>query len=97
MSDPDPRHRGEYTVGYPKYTVGQFFRSKQGWMYMSWLVVLPGIAFATRSLWCGEVTDPKELPKRYEYAKETADKNKQQLQLLLNRAKEGKMGGHWEG
>mmetsp|Transcript_32051 Transcript_32051/g.80671 ORF Transcript_32051/g.80671 Transcript_32051/m.80671 type:complete len:119 (+) Transcript_32051:91-447(+) len=56
---------------------------------------IPVIAFLTRSLWSGKVEDPEKLPERYAYAKGVSDNNKEQLQALLDRAKQGKMGGHW--
>uniref|UniRef100_A0A7S0VRP6 Uncharacterized protein n=1 Tax=Hemiselmis tepida TaxID=464990 RepID=A0A7S0VRP6_9CRYP len=57
---------------------------------------IPVIAFLTRSMWSGKVTPPETLPQRYQYAQAVSDKNKEQLQALLDKAKQGKMGGHWE-
>eukprot|EP00290_Baffinella_frigidus_P006727 CAMPEP_0180132040 /NCGR_PEP_ID=MMETSP0986-20121125/8760_1 /TAXON_ID=697907 /ORGANISM="non described non described, Strain CCMP2293" /LENGTH=161 /DNA_ID=CAMNT_0022071995 /DNA_START=11 /DNA_END=497 /DNA_ORIENTATION=+ len=73
------------------------FRVTQVIYYSSILVVFPATMWATRSLWCGKVMDEETLRQQYSYTHEVRDINRARLQELLDKAKQGKPGGHEAG
>jgi hypothetical protein len=92
--------RDGYSFGTTGFKAGwqrQFLRSKSFLHYAALFFAIPAAAFAARPLFMGKPVDEETLRERYTYLEEVRQNQKQQLQELLDAAKQGKPGGHHAG
>jgi len=65
--------------------------------YAAIFFVIPAAAYAARPLFMGKPVDEETLRERYTYLEEVRKNQRNQLQELLDAAKQGKPGGHQAG